>query len=82
MISSTISEEINQAPFGNKVVYTAKAHTSGGRDSGASRTSDGRLDITLSVPGGGGKGTNPEQLLAAGWSACFTSAIKMKRTNP
>ena len=57
-----------------KVLYTAKAHTTGGRD-GASRTSDGRLDVKLSSPGATGNGTNPEQLFAAGWSACFMSAI-------
>ena len=60
-----------------KVLYTAKAHTTGGRDSGASRTDDGRLQVTLSRPGTSGGGTNPEQLLAAGWSACFLSAIKL-----
>ena len=59
-----------------KVLYTAKAHTTGGRDGGASRTSDGRLDVKLSLPGAPGNGTNPEQLFAAGWSACFLSAIK------
>lgn len=59
-----------------KVVYTAKAHTTGGRDNGASRTDDGRLDVKLSVPGHPGTGTNPEQLFAVGWSACFLSAIK------
>jgi osmotically inducible protein OsmC len=68
------------------VLYTAKAHTTGGRD-GASRTSDGRLDIKLSSPGAAGSGTNPEQLFAAGWSACFLSAMalaarKMKITLP
>jgi osmotically inducible protein OsmC len=57
-----------------KVIYTAKTHTTGGRD-GASRTSDGRLDVKLSTPGTSGTGTNPEQLFAAGWSACFMSAI-------
>jgi lipoyl-dependent peroxiredoxin len=57
-----------------KVLYTAKAHTTGGRD-GASRTSDGRLDVKLSSPGAPGTGTNPEQLFAAGWSACFLSAM-------
>jgi len=61
----------------DKVLYTAKAHTTGGRDSGASRTDDGRLDIKLSIPGKPGTGTNPEQLFAAGWSACFLSAIKI-----
>ncbi|HEV7693793.1 MAG TPA: organic hydroperoxide resistance protein [Hyphomonadaceae bacterium] len=59
----------------DKVVYTAKTHTVGGRD-GASRSSDGRLDIKHSPPGGPGTGTNPEQLFAAGWSACFLGAMK------
>jgi osmotically inducible protein OsmC len=62
-------------PIG-KVLYTAKTHTTGGRD-GASRTSDGRLDVRLSAPGTAGGGTNPEQLFAAGWSACFMSAIAL-----
>src|SRR3954462_773301 len=62
---------------GEKLLYTAKAHTTGGRDGGASRTSDGRLDVRLSLPGAPGAGTNPEQLFAVGWSACFTSAIKI-----
>ena len=60
-----------------KVLYTAKAHTTGGREGGASRTSDGRLDVKLSVPGTRGTGTNPEQLFAVGWSACYLSAIKL-----
>ena len=60
-----------------KVLYTAQAHTTGGREGGASRTSDGRLDVKLSVPGTPGAGTNPEQLFAVGWSACFLSAIKI-----
>jgi len=58
-----------------KVLYTAKAHTTGGRD-GASKTDDGRLDIKLSPPGQPGTGTNPEQLFAAGYSACFIGAMK------
>ena len=58
----------------DKVLYTAKTHTTGGRD-GASRSSDGRLDIKLSSPGTTGAGTNPEQLFAAGWSACFEVCI-------
>jgi Ohr subfamily peroxiredoxin len=58
-----------------KVLYTARAHTTGGRD-GASRSDDGRLDVTLSSPGGAGAGTNPEQLFAAGYSACFIGALK------
>src|SRR5947208_8266551 len=57
-----------------KVLYTAKTHPTGGRD-GTSRTSDGRLDVKLSSPGTSGGGTNPEQLFAAGWSACFMSAM-------
>jgi Ohr subfamily peroxiredoxin len=60
-----------------KLLYTAKAHTTGGREGGASRTSDGRLDVKLSVPGTPGNGTNPEQLFAVGWSACFLSAVKL-----
>jgi lipoyl-dependent peroxiredoxin len=59
-----------------KILYTAKAHTTGGREGGASRTDDGRLEVKLSPPGSHGIGTNPEQLLAAGWSACFLSALK------
>ncbi|AEG94580.1 organic hydroperoxide resistance protein [Ramlibacter tataouinensis] len=58
-----------------KVLYTAKAHTTGGRD-GAARTDDGRLDVKLSSPGTSGTGTNPEQLFAAGYSACFIGAMK------
>jgi len=70
-----------------KVLYTAKVHTTGGRDGGASRSSDGRLDIKHSTPGTPGTGTNPEQLFAAGWSACFEGAMglaarKMKITLP
>jgi Ohr subfamily peroxiredoxin len=56
-----------------KTLYTARVRTSGGRERGAARSSDGRLDLRLSPPGGAG--ANPEQLLAAGWSACFASAI-------
>ncbi len=58
------------------VLYTAKTHTTGGRE-GRSRTSDGRLDVRLTAPGTKGEGTNPEQLFAAGWSSCFLSAIKL-----
>jgi Ohr subfamily peroxiredoxin len=57
-----------------KTLYTAQVHVTGGRD-GNARSSDGRLDIKLSTPGGPGQGTNPEQLLAAGWSACFEGAM-------
>lgn len=70
----------------DKVLYTGKTHTTGGRD-GMARSSDGRLDIKLSPPGGPGTGTNPEQLFAAGWSACFIGAMgraasEMKVTLP
>ncbi|GAA3845291.1 organic hydroperoxide resistance protein [[Pseudomonas] carboxydohydrogena] len=57
-----------------KVLYTAKTHATGGRD-GAARSSDGRLEVKLSPPGSNGQGTNPEQLFAAGWSACFIGAM-------
>ena len=63
-------------PF-DKVLYTAKTHTTGGRDGGASTTDDSRLAVKLSAPGTPRTGTNPEQLFAAGWSACFLSAIKL-----
>ena len=58
-----------------KVRYTAKTHTSGGRRGGVSHSDDGRLDVKFSAPGVPGAGTNPEQLFAAGWSACFISAM-------
>ena len=58
-----------------KVLYTASTHTTGGRD-GRAQSSDNRLDVALSVPGGPGNGTNPEQLFAAGWSACFIGAMR------
>ena len=58
----------------DKVLFTAKVHTTGGRE-GASHSSDGHLDIKLSSPGTAGLGTNPEQLFAAGWSACFEGAM-------
>ena len=69
-----------------KVLYTARAHTTGGRD-GHGRTDDGRLEVDLASPGGAGKGTNPEQLFAIGYAACFIGAIravagKMKVTVP
>src|SRR4030088_1200774 len=58
-----------------EVLYTAKTYTTGGRENGVSRSSDGHLDVRLSAPGSTRIGTNPEQLFAAGWSACFESAI-------
>ncbi|VTT97104.1 peroxiredoxin : Peroxiredoxin, Ohr subfamily OS=Caulobacter sp. AP07 GN=PMI01_00540 PE=4 SV=1: OsmC [Gemmataceae bacterium] len=69
-----------------KVLYTAKTHTTGGRD-GAARSSDGRLEVKLTSPGASRTGTNPEQLFAAGWSACYLGAMgvaaqKLKVTLP
>jgi osmotically inducible protein OsmC len=61
-----------------KVVYQAHATSTGGRD-GSTRSSDGLLDVKLTVPkemGGAGGGVNPEQLFAAGYSACFIGAMK------
>ena len=55
--------------------YTAKTHSAGGRRGSVSRSDDGRLEVQFSVPGIPGTGTNPEQLFAAGWSACFISAM-------
>ena len=57
------------------VLYTAKTHTSGGRRGGVARSDDDRLGVAFSAPGAPGNGTNPEQLFAAGWSACFISAM-------
>jgi lipoyl-dependent peroxiredoxin len=68
-------EKERPAPQIGKVVYAAKTRTTGGRENGASRSSDGHLDIKLSTPGSARIGSNPEQLFAAGWSACFESAI-------
>lgn len=63
-----------------KIVYATEATASGGRD-GRAASSDGRLDVSLSIPaefgGPGGAGTNPEQLFAAGYAACFLSAIRL-----
>ncbi len=61
-----------------KILYTAEAAATGGRD-GRARTSDGKIDVRLTPPkemGGTGEGTNPEQLFACGYSACFLGAIK------
>lgn len=57
------------------VIYTAHTHTTGGRD-GRGQTVDGDLDLPLSPPGSGRPGTNPEQLFAIGWSACFIGALR------
>jgi lipoyl-dependent peroxiredoxin len=60
-----------------KILYTAKTKTTGGREYGASRSSDGLLDIRLSAPGSARIGANPEQLFAAAWSASLESAISV-----
>jgi lipoyl-dependent peroxiredoxin len=75
----TTYQEINAVAGSTKEVmkvrYTAKTHTAGGRRGGVSRSDDGRLDVKFSAPGVPGTGTTPEQLFAAGWSACFISAM-------
>jgi lipoyl-dependent peroxiredoxin len=87
LVNKLVQNERNPAMSQlDKVLYTAKTHTTGGRD-GASQSSDGRLDVKLSSPGTSGSGTNPEQLFAAGWSACFIGAMgvaasQMKVTLP
>src|ERR1700754_3752903 len=61
-----------------KVLYTAEAHVAGGRANGHGRSSDGALEVDLRAPtemGGEGGGTNPEQLFAVGYAACFESAL-------
>ena len=71
----------------NNVIYTALTHTTGDRQNGAARSSDGRLDIRFAAPCSTAPGTNPEQLFAAGWSACFHGAMglaahRLKLTMP
>jgi osmotically inducible protein OsmC len=80
------AERTHLTPAG-KVLYAAKTHTTGGRENGAARSSDDRLNIKLAIPGSVQSGTNPEQLFAAGWSACFEGAMgilakKMRITLP
>jgi Ohr subfamily peroxiredoxin len=60
------------------VLYTAQAHVTGGRTEGHGRTSDGQLEVDLRLPtemGGAGDGTNPEELFAVGYAACFEGAL-------
>lgn len=71
---SQLEEELNMA----KAIYTAQATVTGGRSDGHGRTSDGALEVDLRVPaemGGSGGGTNPEQLFAVGYAACFEGAL-------
>jgi Ohr subfamily peroxiredoxin len=58
-----------------KALYTGRTHTTGGRDGGGARSDDGHLEVKFSTPGSPGSGTNPEQMFAAGWSACFIGAM-------
>src|SRR3954454_21900112 len=59
-------------------LYTARAHVTGGRGHGHARTDDGRLDVRIEPPNSdAAEGTNPEQLFAAGYAACFLSALKL-----
>lgn len=68
---------ISSAPVAiQQVLYTGNVHITGGRE-GSAKSSDGRLDTQLSSPGTKGQGTNPEQLFAAGWSACFIGAMQL-----
>jgi Ohr subfamily peroxiredoxin len=85
-ISISRAEEIKQDSVAfsaspveiEKVLYTARTHTTGGgRDGGTSQSDDSRLDVAFTTPGKKGNGTNPEQMFAAGWSACFIGAVKI-----
>jgi len=77
---AVVSRPFATAPAGGKLLYTAKATTTGGR-TGESKTDDGKLKVKLSTPkglgGDDGAGTNPEQLFAVGYSACFLGAMKL-----
>ncbi len=72
------AEEFTCDPTRKSALHRAYPHDRGRE--GVSRSSDGRLDIQLSSPGGPGSGTNPEQLFAAGWSACFIGALRLAAT--
>lgn len=72
----TITIEEKGSPA-KRVLYTGKTKTVGGRDGGSSVSTDGHLNIKLATPGTSQEGTNPEQLFAAGWSACFIGALKI-----
>ena len=74
-IKETYEDSIITQPA--KLLYTCKTHTTGDRDGGLAESSDGCLRVKLSTPGATGSGTNPEQLFAAGWSACFIGAMKI-----
>jgi lipoyl-dependent peroxiredoxin len=76
-MTSTLS---HQSSTMSKALYTAEAHVTGGRQHGRGRTTDGELDVQLRPPrglGGEGGGTNPEQLFAVGYAACFEAAMML-----
>lgn len=75
MENQTVINSINAGITIEKVLYTGRVHVLGGRE-GMALSEDGRLQTKLSTPGGPGAGTNPEQLFAAGWSACFIGAMR------
>lgn len=80
MENLTVIDTAGKTQLTNKKVrYTGKVTTTGGRE-GSAKSTDGKLDIQLSAPGGAGNGTNPEQLFAAGWSACFIGAMRHNAT--
>jgi lipoyl-dependent peroxiredoxin len=75
---SAKEKTMSEVQTSGKVLYTAEAHVTGGRAEGHGRTSDGVLEVDLRIPtelGGEGGGTNPEQLFAVGFAACFESAV-------
>ena len=76
-MNATLVSDAGRDTGSKQVLYTGQTHTTGGRDGGASRSSDGALEIKLATPGSKQTGTNPEQLFAAGWSACFIGAMKI-----
>ena len=76
-MNTTKTFEENNITVPARWLYTGMTHTTGGRDGGSVQSTDGRLDVKLAVPGSTGVGTNPEQLFAAGWSACFIGAMKI-----
>ena len=76
-MNTTKTFEENNITVPMRWLYTGITHTTGGRDGGSVQSTDGRLDVKLAIPGSTGVGTNPEQLFAAGWSACFIGAMKI-----
>jgi len=76
MNATKTSKKTSPANQNTAVQYTAKTHTTGGREGGRSVSSDGCLDVQLERPGLSDGGTNPEQLFAAGWSGCFLSSMR------